>query len=253
MRSDKPKVFESAMLAWNDVFRAMAAMPVLTVAAVGLGLVFGVADIMLPHWVGPLPSAIGALAATIAGHAIWGFFLTPLYLAIHRYIILGEVASGYALAVGQPRFLRFYLFTLALYALWQIPALLLVAFGRNGVTLAAMFVLALLGTFISTRLIILFPAIAVDAPRASFRNAYEDTQGVFWRIFGILVVTVLPVTIAGIVMFLLAGQSVVAQLIGAVLNMLNLAFAIAAASRLYLRLANWLGRPGLSTTEVSTA
>ena len=255
MTGDKPKVFASVKLAWSDVFRAIADMPALALSMVLLGLAFGVVDILLTRWTGPVPSTFGALVATFAVFALRGFVLTPLYLAIHRYIILGEIASGYALAVEQPRFQRFFLCTLALYALWLLPSILLL-FGHGGVMTAARLILSLFATFVGTRLIILLPAIAVDAPGTSFRNAFDDTRGFFWRIFGILIVTMLPVIVPIIAVafaFTLGEQSAVVKLINAVVTMLSLALAIAVASRLYLGLSDRLGQPEPGTAEVGAA
>jgi hypothetical protein len=254
VRGDKPKVFASAKLAWSDVFRIVADMPTLALGAVALGVVFGVVHVMLVRWTGRVPLTFGALLAQSAVSALWVFFLTPVYLAIHRYIILGEVASGYTLAFEQPRFQRFFLYTLALYAIWLVPSLLLAMLGPGGVTIAAILILSLIGTFVSTRLIILFPAIAVDAPGTSFGNAFDDTKGCFWRIFGILLVATLPIIAAAIIIALSLGpQSTATTLISAVLNMLTMALAIAIASRLYLNLSDRLGRPTAGAVEIGTA
>ena len=253
MAGDKPKVFASAKLAWRDVFRVVADMPAVMWAALILGLAYALVDIVLLHGMGRVPSSLGGMLARDAVTAAWLFFLTPLYLAIHRYVIIGEVASGYSLAIEQPRFQRFFLWTLAIYALSQVPGLPRL-FGHGGFTVAATFALTFVVAFISLRLIVLFPAIAVDAPGAGFRNAFDDTRGCFWRIFGILIVTMLPVfvVIVGVVISL-GPLSAAGRLIEGVMNALSLALAIAIASRLYLRLSDRLGRPGSGAVEVGAA
>ena len=45
----------------------------------------------------------------------------------------------------------------------------------------------------------LFPAIAVDAPGASIRNAIADLWGNVWRIFWVGVIAVLPLLLATMV------------------------------------------------------
>jgi hypothetical protein len=254
MTGDKPKVFASAKHAWSDVFRAISAMPALILGAVALGLAFGALDVVLTRWTGRVPETFGALAVTIVVRALWAFLLTPLYLAIHRFIILDERAPRYALNAGQPRFQRFFLCTLAIYALWIVPSLATVTLGQSGAGLALSALLMLIGLFISTRLIILFPAIAVDAPGTGFRNAYDDTQGSFWRIFAIVLITMLPITAVVVAAVLKLGEfSIVARLSGAVLSILNVALAIAVASRLYLALGVRVGRPGSGAVEFGTA
>ncbi len=200
-----------------------------------------------------MPSTLGALAASSVVRALWAFFLTPVYLAVHRYIILGEVTSGYALAIEQRRFQRFFLCTLVLYAIWLLPSVP-GFFGHSGVTVVAMLIVSLVCTFVSTRLIILFPAIAVDAPGTSFGNAFDDTKGYFWRIFGILVVATLPIVVAAIAIGLWLGPlSAATKLMSAVMNMPTMALGIAIASRLYLGLSDRLGQPGAGAVEIGTA
>ena len=250
MAGDKPKVFASVKLAWSDVFRVITDMPAVMWAALILGLAYALVDIVLLHGMGRVPSSLGGLLAEDAAGAVWAFFLTPLYLAIHRYIILGEVTSGYTLAFEQPRFQRFFLCLMAIYALSQVPSLLRL-FGHGGLMIAATFILTIVSVFVSIRLIVLFPAIAVDAPGASFRNAFDDTRSCFWRIFGILIVSMLPVLVvaAGVVISL-GPLSAAGRLIEAVVNMLAMALAIAIASRLYLGLSDSLGRPGPGAVEI---
>lgn len=251
MVGDKPKVFASAKLAWRDVFRVVADMPTVMWAALIVGLAYALVDIVLGHGMSHVPSTLGGLLAQAVMSVALAFFLTPLYLAIHRYIILGEITRGYSLAVEQPRFQRFFLCTLAIYALSQVPGLLRL-FGHGGFTVAATFALTFVVAFISLRLIVLFPAIAVDAPGASFRNAFDDTRGCFWRIFGIVIVAMLPVFVILVgVLISLGPLSAPGRLIEGVVNMLSLALAIAIASRLYLRLSDRLGRPGSGAVEVS--
>ncbi len=254
MTGDKPKIFASAMRAWRDVFRVIPAMPTLTMAAIALGLAFGLVDIVLKRWIGATPLTFGALLAAGAVRVAWLFLMTPVYLAIHRYIILDEVASNYTLAFEQPRFMRFFLCLMAIYAIWLVPRLLLVVFGHSGVIIAAMLIATCVGAFVSTRLVILFPAVAVDAPDTSFGNAFDDTKGYFWRIFGIFIIAMVPIVVAIFaVMFLFGPLSAVIGLTAAILNILSLAVAVAIASRLYLGLSDRLGRPGPGAVGIGAA
>jgi hypothetical protein len=45
------------------------------------------------------------------------------------------------------------------------------------------------------RAIILFPAVAVDAPGASWSRAMADTRGYTWRIYSIVVLAALPLVL----------------------------------------------------------
>ena len=54
------------------------------------------------------------------------------------------------------------------------------------------FVLLVIATIASLRLLIVFPAIAVDARGADWRNAMADTKGHTWRVFFTVLATTLP-------------------------------------------------------------
>ncbi len=52
------------------------------------------------------------------------FLITPVLIASHRFVILGETAQGYASAWLTPRFWRFFLLSAALVAGLFLPMLL---------------------------------------------------------------------------------------------------------------------------------
>src|SRR5262249_32530644 len=123
------------------------------------------------------------------------FFVTPFLIAVHRFILLGEVTRRYRLAPRQPRFLRFFGWSLAVQSLVLLPYLvffMLSSLGSRSHTLdgviAVVFVVLFITAFclvifVSLRLIILFPAIAIDASGAAVASAWADSKGNFWRIF----------------------------------------------------------------------
>jgi hypothetical protein len=117
---------------------------------------------------------------------------------------------------------------------WMFHFLALVA----AVTLCVLF----------TRITILFPAIAVDAPGADPRLAFEDTKGHGWYIFFLFLIPFIPsvliVAIAGMValMFGLGGMIVLLPIVG-LAGVVWLTMAVVIASRLYQWLGNRLNQP----------
>jgi hypothetical protein len=63
---------------------------------------------------------------------------------------------------------------------------------------------------LGVRLTLLFPAVAVDAPRAGWNQALDESSGQFWRILSVLVLT----TLVGILVFV--GAAIV-QAVGSFL------------------------------------
>ncbi|MCZ7642386.1 MAG: hypothetical protein M5U33_06165 [Pseudorhodoplanes sp.] len=62
-----------------------------------------------------------------------------------------------------------------------------------------------MAVIVALRVLILFPAIAVDAPGARWRNAYFDTKGHTWRVFGISVLTALPALLVALPLYFVIG------------------------------------------------
>jgi hypothetical protein len=227
-------VIGPALQAWRDMARAVSAMPWLVLASAGyvLFLVFveyrdEAAYLDRPVW---LDFAYGAVQAAYA---------VPLCLAIHRHILLGETTRFYWDDLGRPRFWRFLAWSLGLLAFVYVPALLSDLI--TNVALATILILLLVpALIIAIRLIVLFPAIAVDAQDIGWREAFAATREPFWRIVAIMLATWMPVLVLGIVVmtaFAAVSQDMAAWRfvvgIGALLCELT---AIAVASRLYDKL-----------------
>ncbi len=110
-------------------------------------------------------------------------------------------------------------------------------------------VLAIVVAVISVRCMILFAAIAVDAPGADWRNAIADSKGHSWRIFLVLLCTVAPAMIVAVVVTMILGFSLLtAELaVGVILPAIIVALTAALAavvSRLFAAYSSQLGRPG---------
>lgn len=111
-------------------------------------------------------------------------------------------------------------------------------------------VLFVVAVIAAIRMLILFPAVAVDAPGAGWRNAVDDTKGHTWRVFFIVLLTSMPFTVLSTPLtFLRAppGPGLAGGVVWAVaettLSVLGIAALAAVASRLYRAFSVRLGRP----------
>jgi hypothetical protein len=178
------------------------------------------------------------------------FLLMPYYLAVHRLIILDEVTHSYRFAPRELGFQRFYWLSIAFDFLLLLPTLVASLLGtarfRYQIAVSAITLIFCIGVFL--RLIIVFPAFAVDAPGASLKNAYEDTRGQSWRILGIIFVANLPFLLPLLAMtMLLVGDRESAQRVGFLVEIISSAFGIilvtlliVIASRLYMSIGSRL-------------
>jgi hypothetical protein len=244
MPDENTNAFASAKLAWSDVGRAAACMPNLTLAGVIAGFVYAGFDMAVENTPAAALTSLGGLMTGALFGAAWACFLAPFYLAIHRHIILDEVADGYSVAVEEPRFQRTFGCCLALYAITLVPSTALSVVPREGFSAFLAVCLVLLGLSFATRVMLVFPAVAVDAPGATFRNAYDDSRGQFWRIAGAILTTLAPLVIASAVIASAFGEdSGQRKIFDGMATILGLALTIALASRLYQRLGDRVGPP----------
>jgi hypothetical protein len=236
-------IIDTAVQGWRDAVAAREKMPTLFWIALAVLIGLGIVQGLLGNYLGYLAGLIFGLAQAAA--------VTPLAIAVHRFVLLGEARDSYDFNPGDPRFQRFFLFTVALEILSAIPSiggLLFLAFAPL-LGWLAMLVLSVVVAIVAVRCAILFPSIAVDSPGADWRNALADSKGHSWRIFLVLLCAVLPGSILAVVVIAVFGWSllpaaIVIALALPVIVVFTVAATAAAASRLYAAYANQLGRPG---------
>jgi len=251
-----PSLVGSAVTAWRDAFDAAGRMPVPFGIAILAVLVLNALSLPFIPAKPEDPNGPGLQFLGFVVGLAQGFLLTPIAIAVHRYVLLGELTGSYRLSPADPRFRRFFLFTVVIQALMAVPGMLMsVAGGASGVTAfivgLAAFVLLVVAAIVSLRTLILFPAIAVDAPGAEWNNALQDTKGHSWRVFFIVLLTAIPaVAIYAPLYWWLwfpAGPSaaggVILALVQSVFGVLMIAAFAAMASRLYRVIGDRLGRP----------
>ncbi len=115
---------------------------------------------------------------------------------------------------------------------------------RRGTPLA----FVLFAVIASLRVLILFPAIAVDAGGADWRNAMADTKGHTWRVLFTVIATGIPSLIVTMPLYFLLAWPAAPGLVGglvvsavqAVVGVLTLCALAAVASRLFAAFANKL-------------
>jgi len=245
-------IINAALTAWQDALAARQRMPNLFLIAIGVVAVLNLAYIglvVVGFWIGPglLAFIVGLIYAVAQG-----FLLTPLAIAVHRFLLLGEVSDRYRLDTQDPRFMRFFTFLAGLAVVMFIPKLVGELFssplGPSGIGRLIGLVLSIAAAVVLVRTVILFPAVAVDAPGGEWQNAMADTKGHSWRVFFILLCAILPpaIIVAILLMiffFIPVIGWIIAVAIQAAFGVFVVAATAAAASRLYIDYAQQLGRP----------
>ncbi len=248
-----PSIIQTAIRGWQDAFDALSRMPLVFGIAVAALCILNIVTLTL--FVDPLENrTFGAEILSFLFGIVQGFLLTPLAIAVHRFVLLGEIAGSYVLNPRDPRFMRFFLFTMLVQALMLAPSLLIMPIEFGG-GMAAIFGIAFVVVFVvvmivMVRTLILFPAVAVDAPGAAWSNALADTKGHSWRVFFTVLVTSLPailIVLPAVFIFMGGGTGsgarIVISLIQSVVGAISLAAFAAMASHLYAAFAARLGRP----------
>ena len=248
--SDKPPIMDLAVQGWRYAFAALSRMPGVLGVAMAIVLVASAITLMLVPDSKEAPSLFAQLLGLLVG-VVQGFFLTPVAIAVHRFVLLGEVTQSYALNPSEPRFKQFFVWTVIYQLMVSAPSLLLAGPAENVAATALSIPLFIIVIIAALRLIILFPAIAVDAPGTAWQNAVEDTKGHAWRIFWIVVLVSLPMLAVLLPASLLLGwprqTGLVAGLVFAALQSVVSVLAICAyaavASLLFAAFSNRLNVP----------
>jgi hypothetical protein len=242
-------------MAYRDVWRVLPRMRTLVVCVLFIILAINVAEDLVPMrvWVGPV---LGSLLG-FAVDAVRDFCVTPFMIAIHRFILRGEVTRGYAPDPGQPGFMAFFGWLVALSAINTLAFSLLDVWTAVGLpALAALAASAVIGVavaILSLRLSILFPAIAIEARGATAANALADTKGHAFGIFLIFLLAMLPFAAVSLGITLMLGRgiaipgtpaAIIHLVAGAVIQIVMLALGVAIASRVFETLADRVLRAG---------
>jgi hypothetical protein len=194
-----------AVQGWHDAFAAATRMKALTgatfalallldIAAAAIGVVWPNADVLSHSLSEFLLKTAVAFSYNIIPVAV---LVTPIAVAIIRHVVLEVVTEWDWRILTEARFGRFA-------SLWIVINLLLIVvltcvmitFSEMAAYVAREFALwplvttwalvitaAIISVILVLRTALLFAAIAVDAPRATWRNAMLDTMGHSWQVF----------------------------------------------------------------------
>lgn len=253
----KPPIIGTAVAAWEDAFRAIGSMPAVAGIALVIVIVLSLATFLIipnpytllgSHWL-PLFSVTSSI--------VYGVLLAPLAIVVHRYVLLGEVANRYPLDPFSARYVRFAAFAVLVKIVWLLPSYI-ENFMRDDEQDTALhaalglvgFALLIAVVIVTVRRVILFPAIAIDAPGASWRNARNDTKGSSWRVALIMFCVAVPALIVILLLYYVlvglefGGPSVVLfSLVRSVVAIASLCAFAAAASHIYRARADALAQP----------
>ena len=249
MQASHLPVWRLVALSYSDVWRALRAMPLLFGCAVLIFLAVRVVEQLLPGrtWSGPLFGTV----VDVLENAVQYFCLTPVMIATHRFIIRGDVTRSYVIDPADRAFLLFFVWTMAISVLFSLVFAFseaLMTYARIGAVspFAALipFPIALLAVFwLSLRLIVLFPAIAVGASGAKAANAFADTKGYDFRLIAIFLLAFMPFIAVSILVTIALGRgimvrgstlSVVYSMFGAVFGTIVEALGVIIASHIFL-------------------
>lgn len=191
----------------------------------------------------------------LADDAIWALLLTPIVIAVHRFVIQDVVTPGYTLSLGDPVYQRFFVWLFALKVLSGLPFDLLGVMQMFGWPLWAStlgLVAALVAAIgLSLRLMILLPALAVQAPGATVSHALADSKGQALRLSAIVILALIPWVAVSIGDTLLLGrrigvtgspQMMIGLLVGGALQTIVLTLSAVIASHAFRSLAAAVNR-----------
>lgn len=191
-----PPIVGTAIRSWRDAFLALRRMPLIFGVAIAALSILDAIVMALPA-ISKDVQPIAAELVSLLHSVLYSIALVPLLIAMHRYVLLDEVGDSYAFNIRDQRFARFVRAELTYMALIVVPAsLMLMLFrstGKASLAVSIGWLFAFLAVAIlALRFLILFPAIAVDAPGARLANAWADSRRLTWRLLGAVVLVVLP-------------------------------------------------------------
>jgi len=245
----KPPIIGTALVAWEDTFRVIVAMPL--IFGIALAIDFAVSLVTFAVIPDPLAFAAGGqlhvALLTVVSAVLTAVLFAPLAIVTHRFVLLGETTNRYPLDPFSARYVRFVgfaiLFKLALVlpnTLMSLQSQISENPAATAVFTVATFVLTIIVFIVTVRRIILFPAIAVDAPGATWSNARRDTKGISWRVAFIFVCAALPQMIFGAVIGVVAlspefknGGWLAIYVVGPLIGLPTICAFAAAASHIF--------------------
>jgi len=248
VRQRRLPIMPTLVAAYRDLGRLLIAMRAIILSTFLILLAISVAEEFVPKdlW----EQQLSGEALGFVKDAVWAFLLAPVVIAVHRFVILGEVTPAYTLRVGEPVFRVFFGWLFALRVFVGLPIDLLGMLQTLNWSLRAstlVFAVALIAAVaVSLRLTILLPALAVEAPGATPSHALADTKGQALRILVLFLLALLPWLALDFGGVLLLGPSaqipgtplaIVSLVMGGLLQTITLALTAVIASYAFMALS----------------
>lgn len=166
-------VIRTVRMAYVDVWRAARAMPGLVLVSVAI--VFALRQVEF----GTIPKSMREFpVAELASIVMVNLMRMPLSIAIYRFLLAAEVTADYAIDLRARRFLRFFAWSVALSSIWLMSGVVAYIWSaEDRVDWIGIAVAMSAYGIAAVWLVILFPAIATDAPGATVANSIADTKG----------------------------------------------------------------------------
>jgi uncharacterized membrane protein len=247
MKPRRLPILPTLIAVYRDWGRALNAMRAINLSTVLIITAISVGAEFVPKrlWEQQLS---GVVLGTVQG-AIWALLLAPFVIALHRFVIRGEITPTYILPIVERSFLVFFGWLFALKILLGLPFDLLGAAQALNWSVRAstlVFAVALVAVaFLSLRLSILLPACAVEAPGATPSRALADTNGEALRIFALFLLAMLPwlaATFGGVILLgpgagiMGTPRAMISLVFGAIMQTITLGLATVMASYIFLAL-----------------
>lgn len=259
MTRTRPSVLNMLVWAYWDLYHALrtAWLPALIATAiVSIGTVAAL--------IGPLFLTRDPIAQALARQTITTglcFLLTPFLLAIHRLVVLGELTQQYDFTPSEPRFQSYFGWLALAVFIMGVPSLLeALTTPRGPVYYSAgqsfpgpsrsvvVTIIHLAGLVAVQYCLTLLPAVAVDAPGATWQNAVSDTRRHIWFVLMATILPLIPIGLLALAVAPIVGSRnhvgmVVSTLWFGAMLVVALTLVAVVASRLYQLIGNRLNVP----------
>jgi hypothetical protein len=202
--TQRPSGTEIAKHAWNSTVSAARAMPALFLGALFVGIILSLALTYssLRHLAGPghFPSLQG-LAVMIASILAWSALTAPLAVAMHRFVLLGQI-TGSVLSFAPRHTKLFFLWAVALQLVFDAVQ------GIGGFLTSHPFgltriVATIVVVVVSVHLAMIFPAVAIEDGandwQARIAKSWRQMQGNAWLLIRAGIVAFLPVIVLWVI------------------------------------------------------
>ena len=182
----EPSIFGTAARAWCSTFSALVRMPLAFLTTLALVVAVNVLTSYLmpvaaagqstpsPGTRLPVADIAPVLVSSLLTDILRSLLLAPLAVAVHRFVLLGERSPVLPLT-PLSRVLRFACWLIVINIASSIDAFLGPVFRGSGDVATLVRIAAQITAIVVATRLLLFPAIAVDAPGAEPQASWRDS------------------------------------------------------------------------------